>query len=58
MMIGKMKAMNVAKGVGIGLAIGGTVGLIGSAMAQPKRNAKRTMNKAIKTVGNVLDAFT
>ena len=50
--------MNVAKGVGIGLAIGGTVGLIGSAMAQPKRNAKRTMNKAIKTVGNVLDAFT
>ncbi len=54
-----MQKSQIAKGVGIGLAVGGTAGLIGSAMMKPgyQRTAKRTVNKAIKTFGNVLDAF-
>ena len=60
MMIAKMKAAKLVKGVGIGLAIGGAVGLAGGAvMQQPsmQRNAKKGINKALKTVSNVLDAM-
>jgi hypothetical protein len=55
----KHQAAKIAKGVGIGVAIGGAVGLVGGAIAQPQhqRNAKKGLNKAIKTVSSVLDAF-
>jgi hypothetical protein len=42
------------------MAVGGAVGLVGSAVArQPhyQRNLKKGFNKAMKTVGNVLETI-
>jgi hypothetical protein len=59
MIVKKMKAANIAKGIGIGMAIGGAVGLAGGAMTHPEyqRTMKKGLNKALKTFGNVLDAI-
>jgi len=54
------KSTKIIKGVGIGMAVGGAVGLVGSAVArQPhyQRNLKKGFNKAMKTVGNVLETM-
>ena len=58
-MASKNQAARIAKGVGIGIAVGGAVGLLGGAMNQPhyQRNLKKGFNKALKTVGNVLEAI-
>ena len=55
----KHQAATIAKGVGIGLAVGGALGAVGGAMAQPKyaRTAKKSLNRMIKTVGGVLEAI-
>ena len=56
----KMHAVQIAKGVGIGMAVGGAMGLVGGAMSQPKyaRMAKKGFDKVLKTVGNVVDAIS
>ena len=53
------QAGNIAKGVGIGMAIGGAAGLVGGALRQPRyqRTAKKGLNKVVKTVTSVLDAI-
>jgi len=56
----KQQAAKIAKGVGIGMAVGGAVGLVGSAVArqpQYQRNLKKGFNKALKTVGNVISTI-
>ena len=59
-MLNKHQVGKVAKVAGIGMAIGGTVGLVGGAMYQPpyQRTVKKGFNKALKTFGNVLDAIS
>ncbi len=59
-MMMKVQANQIAKGVGIGLAVGGAVGLVGGAMRQPsyKRMAKKGLNKVVKTVGSVINAVS
>jgi len=60
-MASKHQAMKIARGVGIGMAVGGAVGLVGGAVAQQphyQRNIKKGFNKALKTVGNVLEAIS
>lgn len=54
-----VKKMRIAKGVGIGMAVGGAAGLIGGAMMKPgyQKTAKKTVNRALKTFSNVLDAL-
>ncbi|MCL2494056.1 MAG: hypothetical protein FWE98_00180 [Oscillospiraceae bacterium] len=55
----KHQAVTIAKGVGIGLAVGGALGAVGGAMAEPKyaRQAKRSLNRVLKTVGGVIEAI-
>jgi len=55
----KNQVVKCAKGVGIGMAVGGAVGLAGAAAMQPKyqRSAKKGFNKALKTVADVLEAI-
>ncbi|MDR3313348.1 MAG: hypothetical protein LBS96_02695 [Oscillospiraceae bacterium] len=54
-----MHKTQIAKGVGIGMAVGGAVGLAGSALKKPgyQHAAKKTVNRAFKTFSNVLDAI-
>jgi gas vesicle protein len=54
------KPAQIAKGLGIGMAIGGAIGLVGGVVQQPKyqKTAKHTVNKAIKTFNNVIDALS
>jgi hypothetical protein len=54
-----MHKAQIAKGVGIGMAVGGAAGLVGSTMKKPgyQRAAKKTVNRAFKTFSNVLDAI-
>jgi len=56
----KLQAASIAKGVGIGLAVGGAVGLVGGAMSQPKyaRMAKKGLDKVLKSVSNVVGAIS
>lgn len=56
----KLQAASIAKGLGIGMAVGGAVGLVGGAMSQPKyaRMAKKGLDKVLKTVGNVIESVT
>ena len=54
------KSAKIIKGVAIGMAVGGAVGLAGGAVArQPhyQRNLRKGFNKALKTVGNVLETI-
>ena len=59
-MASKHQAVKIAKGVGIGMAVGGAMGLAGAAMSQPQyqRTAKKGFNKAMKAVTNVLEAIS
>ncbi|MCL2298941.1 MAG: hypothetical protein FWC27_02195 [Firmicutes bacterium] len=59
MMAMKMQAAAIAKGVGIGMAVGAAAGLVGGAMTQPKyaRMAKKGLDKVLKSVGNVVSAI-
>ena len=56
----KIQAAHIAKGIGIGLAVGGALGAVGGAMRQPQyqRAAKKGFNKVVKTVSNVIDAIS
>ena len=56
----KHQAVNIAKGIGIGMAVGGAVGLVGGAVQHPnyQRSMKKGFNKALKTVTNVLEAIS
>ena len=56
----KHQAVKIAKGVSIGMAVGGTLGLAAGAIGQPKyqRTAKKGFNKALKAVGNVIEAIS
>ena len=55
----KNQAVTIAKGVGIGMAVGAAAGLVGGAMTQPKyqRTAKKGFSKVMKTVGDVIEAI-
>jgi len=56
----KMHATQIAKGVGIGMAVGAAAGLVGGAMSQPKysRMAKKGFDKVLKTVSSVVEAIS
>ena len=56
----KIKTANIVKGVGIGMAIGGAMGLAGGAMSHPgySRSLKKGLGKAMKTVESVLDVLS
>ncbi|HIT53390.1 MAG TPA: hypothetical protein IAD07_05565 [Candidatus Fimivicinus intestinavium] len=47
---------NIAKGIGIAMAVGGATAMLSSTMmgSSAKRNAKRNMNKAVKAVGDIV----
>jgi len=56
----KHQAAEIAKGVGIGMAVGAAAGLVGGAIRQPQyaRMAKKGFNRVMKTVGNVIGAVS
>ena len=56
----KMAGAKIAKGLGIGLAVGGALGAVGGAMSQPHyaRSAKKSVNKILKTVSGVVNAIS
>ena len=56
----KHQAVSIAKGVGIGMAVGAVAGLAGGAMTQPKyaRMAKKGFDRVMKTVSNVIEAVS
>uniref|UniRef100_UPI003FEE283B hypothetical protein n=1 Tax=Candidatus Fimivicinus sp. TaxID=3056640 RepID=UPI003FEE283B len=47
---------NIAKGIGIAMAVGGATAMLGSTMmgSSAKRHAKRNVNKAVKAVGDIV----
>ncbi len=53
------KTMNITKTVGAIMAVGGAAAMLGSAMTTntTKKQIKKTADKAIKTVNNVLDGI-
>ena len=55
----KHEVAKIAKGVGIGMAVGAAAGLVGGTMVQPKyqRTAKKGFGKVMKTVGDVIEAL-
>jgi methylmalonyl-CoA mutase cobalamin-binding subunit len=59
-MMAKRQAAQIAKGIGIGAAVGGAMGLVGGAMAKPQyqRTAKKGFDKALKAFSNVLEAIS
>lgn len=59
MIMQRHQTANIAKGVGIGLAVGGAVGLVGGAMRQPQyqRAAKKGFNKVLKSVSQVIESI-
>jgi len=50
---------SLMKGIGIGMAVGGITGLVGSSlMSKPaKRQTKRNVTKAMRTVGEMIDSI-
>jgi len=54
------KQVEIVKGVGIGMALGGALGLGLGAMKLPgyQRSAKKGVHKAIKAFGNVIGSFS
>ncbi len=52
-----MTASSMIKGVGIGLALGGTAAVIGASMFTPslRKQTKKNALKAMKTMNNVMD---
>jgi len=59
-MMMNQKQVEIVKGVGIGMAVGGALGLGAAAMKQPQyqRSAKKGLNKALKTFNNVISAIS
>lgn len=54
------KTMTATKTIGAIMAVGGAAAMIGSAVmtnGSTKRQMKKTANKAIKTIGDVLDGI-
>ena len=54
------KTMNITKAVGTVMAVGGAAAMIGSAMMNnnsTKKQLKKTANKTMKTINNVLDSI-
>lgn len=49
----------MVKSAVIGMAIGGATAALGTAIIGPsnKRSAKKSMNKAIKSVGDIVDSI-
>lgn len=49
----------LAKGIGIGMAVGGMAGLVGSSlMSRPaKRQTKKNITKAMRTIGDMMDSI-
>lgn len=47
---------NIAKGIGIAMAVGGATAMLSSTMmsSSAKRNAKRNMGKAVKAVEDIV----
>lgn len=51
--------MKMAKGVGIGLALGCVAGAIGSYyLYDNRKSVKRNMGKALRSVGDLVDTVT
>ena len=54
------KTVNATKTIGAVMAVGGAAAMIGSAMMSTnstKKQIKKTANKAMKTIGDVLDGI-
>ena len=53
----KVQSSSIAKGMAIGLAVGGATAMIGSAMMNKptRKKAKKNAARAMKTVGNIVD---
>lgn len=54
------KTMNATKTIGAIMAVGGAAAIISSAVmtnGSTKRQMKKTANKAMKTIGDVLDGI-
>lgn len=47
--------MGVIKGIGAGMATGIVAGFVGSQMIKNDKQMKRKANKALSTVGNLID---
>lgn len=46
---------NIAKGIGIAMAVGGATAMLGSTMmGSSASHAKRNVNKAVKAVGDIV----
>ncbi len=55
----KMGMMKIAKGVGIGMALGCVVGAVGSYYLYDNRKGiKRNMGRALRSVGDLVDTVT
>jgi len=50
-----MRKMKFLKGMGTGLIVGACIGM---AVAADKRSCRRMVNKAVKTVGGVVDGVS
>ena len=50
---------SVMKGIGIGMAVGGIAGMVGSAMmGKPaRRQSKKNVAKAMRTIGDMMDSI-
>jgi hypothetical protein len=46
--------MNFAKGVGLGILVGSAIGM---AVAAPKKNGKKMVGKALRSVGEVIESI-
>lgn len=59
----KKKTENIIKGVGAVMAVGGTAAMIGSAVmnsgsTSTKKKVKKTADKAVKTINDIIDGVT
>lgn len=54
------KSADIAKGMGIGIAVGAVAGITGSKMMTKsgRKTCKRTAEKCMRTVEEVLDSIT
>lgn len=50
-----MNNMNFVKGMGVGLMVGSAIGM---AVASPKKNGKKIVGRALKTIGEVVEDVT
>jgi gas vesicle protein len=50
-----MNNMNFVKGMGVGLMVGSAIGM---AVAAPKKNGKKIVGRALKTIGEVVEDVT